>query len=166
MTRTHCLTFAFAAVALAVTGCGYTTERPFRTDVESVHVEMFQSREFRRGIEFRLTEAVRKQLEMNTEYKNAPREQADTLITGEVLEFRQASFAKDFRTDLPRQIGGVLIVSFRWQDQRTGKVLAEIPRLLYQVDRVPTVGETEFYGLDLAVDGMARKIVREMETTW
>jgi hypothetical protein len=152
--------------ASLVGGCGYSTDRPFPQHVRSVYVEMFQSKEFRRGIEFRLTEAVRKRLEMETNYVNTPRERADTVLSGEVIEFRQAAFAGDFRTDLPREIGGALIVSFRWKDQRTGKVLSENPRLLYQVEYVPTVGETEFYALDLAVDGMARQIVERMETAW
>jgi len=167
MKRT-CATFlALSATAVSLTGCsGYTTGRPFPQHVRSVYVEMFDSKEFRRGIEFRLTEAVRKQLEMDTPYMNSARERADTILSGEVIEFRQAAFAGDFRTDLPREIGGVLIVSYRWKDQRTGKILSENPRLLYQVDRVPTVGETEFYALDLAVDGMARQIVNSMETAW
>lgn len=147
-------------------GCGYTTDRPFPQHVRSVYVDMFQSKEFRRGIEMRLTEAVRKRLEMDTDYVNAPRARADTILTGEVLEFRQAAFAGDFRTDLPREIGGVLIAGFRWKDQRTGKVLAENPRLIQQVEYVRSVGETEFTALDQAVDGLARLIVQQMETTW
>jgi hypothetical protein len=153
-------------LAMTAGGCGYTTDRPFPQQVHSVYVDLFQSKEFRRGIEMRLTEAVRKRIEMDADYVNTPRERADTLLTGEVLEYRQAAFVDDFRTGLPREIGGALIVSFRWKDQRTGKVLAENPRLVQQVEHVRTVGETDFTAIDLAVDGMARQIVQQMETTW
>jgi len=157
---------AVACWVLAAGGCGYSTERPFPQHVRSVYVDLFASKEFRRGLEMRLTEALRKQIELNTDYVNTGRQRADTIVSGEVLEYRQAAFVGDFRTDLPREIGGALVVSFRWKDQRTGKLLAENPRLVQQVEYVPFVGETDFTAIDLAVDGMARQIVRQMETTW
>ena len=39
-------------------GCGYSTRRPFPDGIQTVHVKMFQSREFRRDLEFHLTEAL------------------------------------------------------------------------------------------------------------
>ena len=64
------------------TGCGYSTKRPFSTDIQTVHVEMFQSKEFRRELEFRLTESVIKRIEMDTPYRIAPRKTADAVLTG------------------------------------------------------------------------------------
>jgi len=63
---------------------------------------MFQSKEFRRGIEFQLTEALRKQIDRSTPYRNAPKEKADTIITGEVLEWQEATLGRDI-TNLPRE---------------------------------------------------------------
>ena len=48
------------------TGCGYSSKRPFATNIETVHVEMVQSREFRRDLEFHLTEALVKRINMDT----------------------------------------------------------------------------------------------------
>ena len=74
-------------------GCGYTTARPFRTDIQTIHVDMFHSKEFRRELEFRLTEALVKRLEMDTPYRIAPRRTADMLLTGEILAVENRAFA-------------------------------------------------------------------------
>ena len=150
----------------ALSGCGYTTKRPFPESVRTVYVDMFQSKEFRREIEMRLTEAVRKRIDMDTDYRNAPRDRADTVLTGEVKEFRVTAIADSFLTGLPREEIGQLIVSFRWKDIRTGKILAENPNLIQSASYVPSLGETEFVGLSKAINDMAERIVESMETTW
>ncbi len=149
-----------------VAGCGYSTDRPFRKNVRTVYVDMFQSKTWRRGIEFRLTEAVRKRIDMMSDYRNAPRSQADTILTGEVVAFNQAAFGFDFRTALPRELVGQLVVSFRWKDVRSGEILAEVPRLVQDTNYVASVYETETDALLKAVDGLAVLIVDRMETTW
>ena len=149
-----------------VGGCGYSTKRPFPQNVRTVYVDMFQSKTWRRGIEFRLTEAVRKRIDMVADYTNAPRNRADTILTGEVVAFNQAAFGSDFRTALPRQLVGQLVVSFRWKDVRSGEILAEVPRLVQDTDYVSTVHENESDALLKAVDGLAVLIVDRMETTW
>jgi hypothetical protein len=152
--------------AVSAGGCGYTTKRPFPGSVRSVYVDMFQSKEFRRGIEFRLTEAVRKRIDMDTDYRNAPRAKADSILTGEIKEFRQNAFADDFRTDLPREIVGQLVVSYRWKDVRNGKILAENPNLVQDCSYVRSLDETEFEGLGKAIDDLAERIVEGMESPW
>ena len=75
---------------LATLGCAYTTERPHPKTVRTVYVEMFRSKEFRRDLEFQLTEALAKRILVDTDYKLADKNLADTMLSGEVLEVRQA----------------------------------------------------------------------------
>lgn len=155
-----------AVVLVAASGCGYSADSMYRQDVRSVYVEMFQSREFRRGIEMQLTEALRKQIDRATPYKNAPKNKADTILTGEVLEWRENTLGRDFVTDLPRETAGTLAIRYRWQDQRTGKLLVEQPRLVQTVEYVRPVGETVYDGREQAVNELARRIAESMETPW
>ncbi len=150
----------------AVTGCGYSTARPFRTDIQTVHVEMFHSKEFRRELEFRLTEAISKRIEMDTPYRLAPRRRADALLTGEILEVRNRTFGDDFALDQPREIGSTVIVRFRMQDMRSGEIIVERPRFVYQSSYIPPVGETFTQGMTRALDGLAEQIVESMELDW
>jgi hypothetical protein len=149
-----------------VGGCAYSTERPFRTDIQTIHVEMFQSKEFRRELEFRLTESLIKRIEMDTPYRIAPAKTADALLTGEILKVENRTFGKNYDTNLPRELGSTVVVRFRLKDMRTGEILLDRPRFVYQTSYIPPVGETFFVGMTRAMDGLAEQIVESMETSW
>lgn len=154
------------AVCLGMCACHYSTERPFRTDIQTVHVEMFHSKEFRRELEMRLTESIIKRIEMDTPYRIAARSTADVLLTGEVLRVENRVFGNDFDTDLPREIGSTVVVRFQIKDMRTGEVLVDRPRFVLQAGYIPPVGETFTTGMTRALDGLAEQIVETMETPW
>lgn len=151
---------------IGTTGCGYSTARPFRTDLQTIHVDMFHSKEFRRELEFRLTEALVKRLEMDTPYRIAPRRTADAVLTGEILAVDNRTFGADLAFDLPREIGSTVVVRFRLQDMRTGDILVDRPRFVYQTSYIPPVGETFTDGMTRALDGLAEGIVETMELDW
>lgn len=153
-----------AAVGLG--GCGYSTTRPFPPDIRTVHVEMLQSKEFRRELEFRLTEAIGKRIEMDTAYRLAPKQSADALLSGEILSVENRTFGDEFDLDKPREIGTAVVVRFRVQDMRTGETLVERPRFVYQTSYVPPVGETFTQGMTRAMDGLAEQIVETLESGW
>lgn len=145
---------------------GYTVGPLFDDSVRTIHVEMFTSREFRRDLEFQLTEALIKRIEMDTPYRIADRKLADTLISGEVLEVRQGTLGRDFRTDLPIETAATFVVSFRWQDARTGRILLERQRESFTTTYIRPVGETFADGAVRGLDGLAEQIVETMESPW
>lgn len=155
-----------AGVLVAVAGCGYSTSRPFPDDIQTVHVKMFHSKEFRRDLEFVLTEALVKRINMDTPYKIAPQRTADTVLSGEVLEVRNRTIGDDFETQLPRETASTFIVAFRWKDLRTGKTLVERERFMYTTNYYPPVGETFTTGTTRGLDGLAEQIVETMESGW
>ena len=150
----------------ALSGCGYRAGGPYRADIQTVYVEMFGSKEFRRDLEFMLTEAVKKRIGSDTPYRVADRENADTILMGEVLEERQAAFAPDFRSRQPRDKQLTLAVRLRWTDARTGRLLVEQPVQLQAVDYLPPAGETERLAQERAIDGLARQIVAHLYEDW
>ncbi|MCO6436161.1 MAG: LptE family protein [Phycisphaerae bacterium] len=160
--------FAFGAAVIfaALSGCGYSTTRPFPTDIQTVHVEMFQSREFRRELEFQLTEALVKRIEMDTPYRVTRLEDADAVLSGEVISVQNRVFGDDFDTDLPREIGSTITVRYRLQDIRTGRILVEKPRFVYQTSYIPPVGETFRVAMVRGMGGLAEQIVESMESGW
>jgi len=155
-----------AALMLLSTGCSYSTRRPFPEDIRTVHVEMFHSREFRRELEFRLTEAVIKRIHMDTPYRIAPLRTADVVVTGEILSVRNRTFGSDLDDDLPREIGSTIAVRFQVKDLRDGRILVDRPRYVYQTNYIPPVGETFEDGMVRGIDGLAEQIVQTMESAW
>lgn len=164
--RTHLPVCALVIALSSVGGCGYKAGGPYRTDVHTVCVEMVGSREFRRDMEFQLTEALKKRIGTNTPYKLAPREKADTILTAELLEERQTAFAPDYRSRQPREKTLTLAVKLLWKDVRTGRILVDQPVELQAVDYLTPTGETEKFAQEKAVDALARQIVEKMYEDW
>jgi hypothetical protein len=154
------------AALCGLTGCGYSSDTLFRTDIETVHVQMFETREFRRDLEFMLTEAVKKRIATDTPYRVAPPEKADTILKGELLEERQAAFAPGFRSRQPRDKQMTLVVRMEWKDVRTGRMLVDRPLLLQAVDYLPPAGETEEFAQQKGIDRLAARIVAQMYNDW
>ena len=157
----------WASACVVVTGCGYSTDRPFRQDIQTVFVEMLHSKEFRRELEFGLSEAVVKRIEMDTPYKISGRKRADSVLSGEIIEVRQNTLGTDFDTDLPRETGATIVMTWRWKDLRTGEMMRERPRSIYTATYIPPVGETFATGMVRGLDGLAEQVVVEMmESGW
>lgn len=153
--------WAFAGLLIVMTGCGYSSQL-YRPDIRTVHVEIFESREFRRGLEFLLTEALKKRIAADTPYRLADRETADTILKGEVLEVREAAFARDFRTRLPRDKQMTIVVRVQWQDQRSGEMLLADDQRLASIDYLPPLGESQAYAEQKVVNRLAERIIARM----
>jgi hypothetical protein len=153
-------------LAVLIDGCSYSTDRPFRSDVKTIAVKPFSSKEFRRRIEMDLTEAVKKRIQMDSPYKITDESVADTLLTGEVLEVRQGTMGRDFTCNRPRETQLTLIIKFQWKDLRSGKILVQKDRWLQTYDYSRPVGETDWDAIQGAVDRMAETIVEQMESEW
>jgi len=162
----QCHSVAAMIIIFLASGCSYSTTRPFSADIQTIHVEMFHSKEFRRGLEFRLTEAITKRIETDTPHRIASRDKADAVLSGEILSVQNRTFGDDLDNDLPREIGSTIEIRFRLKDMRTGDILLERPRFVYQAAYIPPVGETFSDGMTRGMDGLAQQIVESMETDW
>lgn len=155
-------------------GCGYSADREavIRTTnsnndaIHTVALDVFKSREFRRGLELQLTEALAKRIEAETPFKLAKKERADTLLSGEILEVRQATLGRDFRTVTPRETAATIVISFQWKDLRTGEVLVDRPKFVQTVDYIRPVGEDFYHASQRAMDRLAERIIEQMESSW
>lgn len=169
-----------AVAGLALTGCGYNQSGSsqnkldggyhwsslYREDVQTVAVPIFTNKEFRRGWEFRLTEAVIKQMESHAPYKVVPRERADTVLEGQITEVNVLTLARDYRTNLPREQQLTVTIDVIWKDLRNGRILMERRGLTQQAQWYSTAGESEFHGSQDAIERLAVVIVQQMQADW
>ncbi|MBN2560883.1 MAG: hypothetical protein JXQ75_08135 [Phycisphaerae bacterium] len=157
-----------------VAGCGYTADRKaaFRTSnanedrIRTVALPVFESKEFRRGLELQLTEALAKRIEAETPFRLAKKDRADTILTGEVREVKQATLGRDFRTVTPRETAATVVVGFQWKDLRTGEILVDRPNFVQTVDYIRPLGEDFYHASQRSVDELARAIVNQMQSDW
>ncbi len=162
-----CLTMMVAS------GCGYVVGGSFAPHIRTVHVPTFTSDSFRRGVELQLTEAVHKQLQQRTPYRLTSSQGADTRLTGHIVEIRKSVLGETMYDD-PRELELSLAVEVRWEDLRSGQILAQqrmplgasTAQLLAQADFAPEVGHSLATALQDAVDQLAGQIVDLMEAPW
>ncbi len=155
--------------AAMLSGCGYSVGHSgmFRTNLKTVHVPIFQNKDFRRGLEFQLTEALVKAIELHTPYKTTSKKgRADTALTGEIIEVRQGTLGYDFKTHLPRETQATVVASFRWKDLRTGKILVEMAAITQSVDYIQPLREGFWVASEEAMNDLAERIVEKMEKPW
>ena len=158
---------------LLLSGCGYVVGSGFPAEVRTIHVPTFESQSFRRGIEFQLTEAVQKEIQKRTHFRLAPKQWADTELTGRFVDARKDVLGETSLDD-PRELRLSLHVEATWKDLRTGQILAQhqIPldaatvQLVSQAEYAPEVGQSLATALQQSVDRLARRIVDMMETPW
>ena len=165
-----------AAVGLMVgllAGCqstdpnvGYTSRSLYPDSVSSVQVNIFSSKEFRRGLEFELAEALVKCIDFETNYRIAKDDQADSILEGQIVAIRQTVLSDTFDTDLPAEKQQQMVVNFTWKDRRSGRMLAEGRNVRVVSEYTPPIGETFFTGRQELMDKMARKIVSQMREPW
>jgi hypothetical protein len=169
-------------IAFATTGCGYhwsdsgpgaVASDPdykwpglYRQDVKTVAVPVFANRTYYRGVEFNLTKAVINQLESRTPYKVVPKEQADTILEGEVISAGVHFQSRSQIMGLPQEQLYYLVVNFTWKDMRTGQQLTVRHGFEQTSPYYPTLAEDQFAGSQDSVERLALAIVEELQANW
>lgn len=162
------LALVLAAVAVAATGCaGYSMQPLHRTDVRTVYVPVFASKEFRRELEFDLTRDLVKTIETRTPYKvvGDPK-RADTELRGEVLRMDAPVISENKFTDTPQDVSVSVSCWFEWKDLRTGQILTKHNYLTGTGTYAPAIGETHDSATAEAIRRLAERIVEKMEKPW
>ena len=141
-------------------------------DIHTVYVPMFESNSFRRHLGERLTEAVIKEIELKTPYKVVGNPNADSVLTGRILEDTKRIVVES-PLDEPRQLELNMVVSVTWVDRRgdliqQGNVpIAPEAAVISASGKVaPEVGQTIAVGQQTAINRMAEQIVGLMEAPW
>lgn len=158
---------------LLAPGCGYVVGGAYAPEIRTVHVPTFTNETYRRGIELQLTEAVQKRIQDHTPYRLAPPYEADTRLVGRIIDIRKRVVNQNEYDD-PRELEFQLAIEVRWEDARSGQVLAtrDVPldpnaaHLVSNPSFAPETGQSLATATQDAVDDLAREIVGMMEASW
>lgn len=164
-----------ALCGYAVSGCagdpskGYTTKSMFPDTIQTVAVSMFDRNKnvYRRDVEIRLTEAIQKRVQQNTPYRLAKRGQADSELTGELINISQQVLSYNGKTGDPNEIEAVFTLSFTWKD-RHGNILMKRESFQISGTYIPSApfNENFYQGSDDIINKAAVRIVEQMESDW
>lgn len=170
---------------LALAGCGYTqvnysnetsaaadgttvskSRSLYRNDVRTVAVPIFTNRTFERNVEFELSKAIVNYIESNTPYKVVPKERADTILEGEITEYRVRTTSNSQFTGIPQDQLPTIRCNFTWKDMRNGRILTDRRHFDQSGSYYPTLGEGRFVGDQQQVERLAVAIVQELQADW
>ena len=149
-------------LALAASGCGYSTPKLVRQDVQTVYVPVFDNETFRAGQEKPLTVAVQEEIRRNSQLSLAPREEADTVLDGTITEVDEYVVTKTIDDNIVNKRIG-MTVQIEWTDRRTERPIVS-SRKVRVTDRFsPGLGEDKFTGLH---EETAQQIIENLWADW
>lgn len=160
-----------AAACLAVGGCaevaGYSDESLFPQEVSSICLEMFDNRTFRRGVEYELSDALSKRIEVDTPYKVvSDADLADSVLHGQIVSIAESVLTteREIGQALEKEVEVQAVVS--WKNLKTGRLLID-NRTVTAAASYSTFQNQDFsYASAVAANKLAQKIVELMENNW
>ncbi|MCX5646335.1 MAG: LPS assembly lipoprotein LptE [Phycisphaerae bacterium] len=162
---------AVSCFALLADGCGvstgYTNTSLFPSDVNNVYLEMFDNRSFRRGIEFTLSDALAKRIEVDTPYKIvSSRDRADSVMSGQVVTAGESilTIERDIGRALEKEV--VLTAVVNWKDMKNGKLMINSRTVTAAASYSEFQGQDFAYASAVAANKLAQDIVQLMENPW
>jgi hypothetical protein len=147
-------------------GCGYSSKSLYNRSVSTVAVPVFTNKTFRREWEFRLTEAIDKNIEAMTPYKLAPQRHADSVLNGEIVDIQENVLTRQYGVNLPRETELTIVVNFQWKDLRSGRLIVERKQFNRSSTEIPQIGEHVADAEQAAIEKLARAIVEQMQRDW
>lgn len=170
--------FVFASsLSLIITVCfsffgcagidGYSSESLFPEDVDSVCVEMFDNRSFRRGVEYELTDALAKRIESDTPYKViSSRQRCDTVISGQIVGIGESVLVSERETGRALEKEVHLQAVVNWENLKTGELLIDNSPVSASASYSPWQNQGFDYASTVAANNLAQRIVELMEKQW
>ena len=171
--RTSCFGFWISAglAALAAGGCGrstgYSNASLFPDDVQSVYVEMFDNRSFRRGTEFTFSNALAKRIEVETPYKIvSDRDRADSVLSGQLVSVGESILTLERELGRAMEKEVILTAVVNWKSLKTGRLMINNQTVTAVASYSEFQGQDFTYGSSVAANKLAQNVVQLMENPW
>jgi hypothetical protein len=149
------------------TSTGYTNASLFPGDVNSIYLEMFDNRSFRRGIEFTLSDALAKRIEVDTPYRIvSDRDRADSVMSGQLVAAGESilTIERDVGRALEKE--AVLTAVVNWKNMKDGKLMINSRTVTAAASFSEFQGQDFAYASALAANKLARVVVELMKNPW
>ena len=163
--------WAVVHLLLCFCGCadivGYSNESLLPGEVDTVYLQMFDNRSFRRGVEYQLSDALAKRIEAETPYKIVTgRGRADSVISGQIAQVSESilTMEREMGRALEKEVRLKAVVN--WKNLKTGELLIDNQSVTAEATYSEYQMQDFGYASTLAANNLARKIVELMERRW
>ncbi|MGR3219353.1 MAG: LptE family protein [Candidatus Anammoxibacter sp.] len=146
-------------------GCSYSSRSILKQNVNTVYIPIFDNKTFRRGLEFGLTRAIKNEIMFKTQLKIAEKDNADSLLSGEIVDFTEQTMTVDSNDNIVES-RIFISVNFTWKDLRSGRILAESKDVVAPTEFIVDRGETIETAKNESYVDIAENIVALMSERW
>lgn len=91
--RSAGLRLVAVSVALAVAGCGYSTNTRTAKDIKTIYVPFFENKTSEPNLEISVTERIIRNLINDNTLKVVPENGADAVLDGQIIDFKNQPFS-------------------------------------------------------------------------
>ncbi len=148
-------------------GSRYSNESLYPADIESICVDMFDSRSFRRGVEYTLSDALVKRIASETPYRIvSDSNRADSVMTGQLVQVGDSVLTLEREIGRPLEKEVVLTAVVNWKDLKTGRLMVNNVTVTAAASYSEFQGQDFTYASTVAANKLAQKIVELMESNW
>ncbi len=145
----------FCLVVLCCAGCGYTAGFTMPEGIETIHVKVFEGKTFYRGLDFDITQALKREILARTDLKVVREKDADVVLSGTVDKVEEFVLREDVN-DVPQEMQIKLTISAVAKD-RAGKIVFRENKLNRSVKYVIVLGEDERLARSRALQEVAEE---------
>ena len=147
---------------------GWSTTSIYPTQYKTIAVNVFKNDTYSRNVGFMLTQAVITTIESQTPYKVTSENNADTLLTGRIVNVNLTSLSQNESTGLDEEVIVGVTIDFNWTDLETDRTILERTGFEGGGLFVPTSQSRETIELGEigVVQQLADDLVDEMQAVW
>jgi hypothetical protein len=151
-----------------LTGCGgYSNETLFPNDIQSICIDMFDNRSFRRDVEYTLSDALVKRVASQTPYRIvSDKDRADSVMSGQIVSIGQSVLTVEREIGQPMEMEVVIKAVVNWKNLQTGRLMINNETVTATATYSELLGQDFSYASAVAANKLARKIVERMENKW
>lgn len=155
-------------LATGFLGCrGYSSGPLYHEHVETVRLEMFDNRSFRRNLEYVLSDALGKRIEAQTPYKLiTDADMADTVLNGQIVRIYETVLSAERETGKALEKEITIQAQVTWKDIKTGDLLLDAALVEATSSYSEFLNQGTSYAGRIAANALAERIVEAMETQW
>jgi hypothetical protein len=157
-----------ALVTVFLPGCGYSHQPLYPDGIGNISIPIFENRTEYRDIEFDITEALIKEVELQTPYKAVRTGDADSVLRGSITAVEQRLQSRANVGGLPQEIEVTVLMDLKWTNARTGTTIRDRKGMAVVVRYVPArpVSEPFSVARHEVAQQTAREIVALMRKDW
>ncbi|KHE92289.1 MAG: hypothetical protein K8F52_12185 [Candidatus Scalindua rubra] len=157
-----CVLVIFALIS----GCGYTTKTLISRKINSIFIPIFENDTFRSGLEFDLTAALKDEIMSNTKLRIATKDNADIILSGKIIRVEEGVYTSNVKDNIVES-SVAITVEIKIYERRTGRELTlESPTITNTAEFVVSRGENVKTATQESLEGLAEKIVYQLEEKW